>query len=503
MAFKNYGKALNLFLLLICAVAVTVKCLGDAFTPRLPLKLKPVIITKVHVYPPLVVVSTNQHVACENTAFIYTASVTYGGLNPVYKWQLNGVSVGGNSPKLTINNTSIKIKPGDVVRCIVKNSENNLSGTSNSVTGIYTYPYATPTIRIYDLTYPPPLCSGDEITIGSEISGYTLNMFRNYRLLWYINGVFIRATDHTGLVVNTVKNGDVITCELITTGECYISTPQKSNRFVVNLQPDAAAARITIATNTVNACAGSALTYKATVANGGERPKYQWIVNGQNVGTNSDEYTATNLQNGDKVSCSMLSSVLCSAGPVLSNQETVSVKTVSNNSVSITSTAVDNYIKANEAVTFTAVAANTGNVNYQWQVNGVNEGLNSANYTRAGLTLGDKVTCIISEENKCVTAPVSNTITILIKLPIVIPNTFTPNADGVNDTWEIKALVAYPGSTVSIFNRSGQQIYHSVDYSTPWNGTYNNRPIPAGTYYYIIDVKNGSAKLSGYVTVLR
>jgi gliding motility-associated-like protein len=86
---------------------------------------------------------------------------------------------------------------------------------------------------------------------------------------------------------------------------------------------------------------------------------------------------------------------------------------------------------------------------------------------------------------------------------LVIPNVFSPNGDGINDKWQILYLETYPGSTVDVYNRYGQIIFHSVGYSNPWDGTYKGKPVPAGTYYYIIDPKNGRSKYTGFVDVLR
>jgi len=84
-----------------------------------------------------------------------------------------------------------------------------------------------------------------------------------------------------------------------------------------------------------------------------------------------------------------------------------------------------------------------------------------------------------------------------------IPNTFTPNGDGINDTWDIKYLEYYPKSIVSVFNRWGQKVYSSIGYPNPWDGRYNGAGLPTGTYYYIIDPKNGQAAISGWVAIIR
>ena len=84
-----------------------------------------------------------------------------------------------------------------------------------------------------------------------------------------------------------------------------------------------------------------------------------------------------------------------------------------------------------------------------------------------------------------------------------MPNTFTPNGDGINDMWDIKGLEFFPGCTVEVYNRYGTMMYHSVGYVVPWDGKFNGEPLPVGTYYYIIDPKNDKPKLSGYVAIIK
>jgi len=86
---------------------------------------------------------------------------------------------------------------------------------------------------------------------------------------------------------------------------------------------------------------------------------------------------------------------------------------------------------------------------------------------------------------------------------ITIPNTFSPNNDGINDVWDIKSLNTYPESVTQVFDRYGRQVFQSTGYGTPWNGTYNGSVLPVGTYYYIIDLKIGTPKLSGWVLLVR
>ncbi|MEO7211984.1 cadherin-like beta sandwich domain-containing protein [Mucilaginibacter sp.] len=86
---------------------------------------------------------------------------------------------------------------------------------------------------------------------------------------------------------------------------------------------------------------------------------------------------------------------------------------------------------------------------------------------------------------------------------MVLPNIFTPNGDGYNDTWALANINLYPNCTVKIFNRGGQQVFNSVGYGIAWDGTFNGRLLPADTYYYIIDLKHGQGVRSGSVTIIR
>jgi gliding motility-associated-like protein len=90
----------------------------------------------------------------------------------------------------------------------------------------------------------------------------------------------------------------------------------------------------------------------------------------------------------------------------------------------------------------------------------------------------------------------------VLKKPIVV-NTFTPNGDGINDKWEIKYIESYPGSTIDIYNRQGEKVYSSVGYASPWDGKYKGDALPTGTYYYIINPKNGRKPFAGNVTIIR
>jgi len=86
---------------------------------------------------------------------------------------------------------------------------------------------------------------------------------------------------------------------------------------------------------------------------------------------------------------------------------------------------------------------------------------------------------------------------------ITIPNVFSPNKDGINDDWRIDGLNTFPEAELQVFDRYGRLVFSIKGYAKPWDGTNNSSPLPAGTYYYVLDLKNGSKKQSGSITILR
>jgi len=83
------------------------------------------------------------------------------------------------------------------------------------------------------------------------------------------------------------------------------------------------------------------------------------------------------------------------------------------------------------------------------------------------------------------------------------PNSFSPNGDGVNDVWNIEALTSYPNATIEVFNRNGQKVFFSKGYLRPFDGNFQNKPLPVGVYYYRINPNNGRRMLSGALTLIR
>lgn len=86
---------------------------------------------------------------------------------------------------------------------------------------------------------------------------------------------------------------------------------------------------------------------------------------------------------------------------------------------------------------------------------------------------------------------------------LYVPNAFSPNGDGINDTWRIPFLDPYLEAEVTVYNRYGQQVYHSEGSLVSWNGVYQQKPLPIGVYVYVIQIKKRQKTLKGTVSIVR
>ena len=85
-----------------------------------------------------------------------------------------------------------------------------------------------------------------------------------------------------------------------------------------------------------------------------------------------------------------------------------------------------------------------------------------------------------------------------------IKNTLTPNGDGINDVWMITGLPDYNNINIKIYSRSGQLVYESTGrYEKPFDGRFRGKDLPAGAYYYRIDLRADCDPIGGSLTLLR
>ncbi|MCH2233099.1 MAG: gliding motility-associated C-terminal domain-containing protein [Crocinitomicaceae bacterium] len=101
----------------------------------------------------------------------------------------------------------------------------------------------------------------------------------------------------------------------------------------------------------------------------------------------------------------------------------------------------------------------------------------------------------------------TDSVTVNVGELITIYSSFTPNGDDVNDKWIITNSGSFPNMEVTVYDRSGQVVFNTVNYSTPekwWDGTFKGKELPSSTYFYVIDLKQGDEGIfKGPVTIIR
>ncbi|WP_462254539.1 PKD domain-containing protein [Ferruginibacter sp.] len=155
-----------------------------------------------------------------------------------------------------------------------------------------------------------------------------------------------------------------------------------------------------------------------------------------------------------------------------------------------------------EGGSFTMKPVITGNnLQYLWSPATYLNNTNTATPTASNMLDDITYQLVVTARGGCA-APPDFVFVKVLKAPKV-PNTFTPNNDGINDFWLIDYLDTYPNCKVQVFTRTGQLVFESRGYKKPWNGTIGGKPLPFDTYYYIIEPENGRKPITGYVTIVK
>jgi len=111
-------------------------------------------------------------------------------------------------------------------------------------------------------------------------------------------------------------------------------------------------------------------------------------------------------------------------------------------------------------------------------------------------------TVVVTSSQGCVS---SDIVIVTVVANITFPNGISPNGDGANDEWIIDNIELFPNSMVEVYNRWGELLFQSKGYVEKWKGVYKGKPLPIGTYYYIINLNDALFPdvFTGPITVLR
>ncbi len=240
-------------------------------------------------------------------------------------------------------------------------------------------------------------------------------------------------------------------------------------------------------------CAGESMLFSAFVGDCPDTASYQWFINGDLVAvTDYHDFETSALQNGDVLSVSTSCFEYC-------------IVDISNASAPFTiigfpvNAGPDFVIKPGEAA---ILQGSTGATDFHWTP----DNSLSSPVILHPVAIPEVTTSyfLVATQDGCT---FSDEAIVYVEEELNITNTFTPNGDGYNDTWEIPSLENYPNCFVEIYDRWGQSLYQTTGYGMKksWDGKSKGKLMEPGVYFYVIDVRDPkfNEPLRGSLTLVR
>ena len=381
-----------------------------------PVSSSPLIMTVSANQPVGVSIVASANPVCTGSQVVFSATAANGGTSPFFSWMVNGINAGTNNPNLTWTPAN-----GDLVSCTMNSNAVCKTGNpanSNLITMVVE-PYLPVNVGI--TASENPVCSGSQVTLTATPTNG--GIAPHYE--WHLNS-YVILHDNPVYTYNP-SDGDTIACHLTSNLLCASGNPAPSNKIRIGVSP-AIVSSVTITASSNPTCAGTPILFTAIPVNGGTNPLFQWLVNGQNAGTNMT-YTFTPV-GGEVVKCQMTSSALCGQGtPVISNPITMNISPALSPGVVISASL--NPVCANTPVLFTATPTNGGVFPaYQWKVNGNPAGATSSTFTYTPLN-GEVITCMLTSGLTCaINNPVvSNAITMIVSSSLPVSASIVANSN--------------------------------------------------------------------------
>lgn len=346
-----------------------------------------------------IIANTSKICIGENLSFVASASNI--GDTTKYAWKVNGITVDTTSS--SYNSTSLK--NNDVVS--VAMTSNTACATSSAVNSnsitVIVNSKVTPAVTI--ATPTTTICSGESMAFSATFTD--AGSAPSY--LWKINGA--NAGSDSILTSSSINNNDIITLQLTSNNNCVTSNIANSNSILVTISSKLTPT-ISVTASNISICDGSNINFTTKTTHAGASPTYQWKINGNNVGTNSNLFSSTQLKNSDVVSVILLSSLTCvTQTSINSNTIILKVNPLVTPTVNISGNTSN--ICIGSPVSFTSSTTNTGDTtSYIWKINGVASGITSANFTTSNLANNDIISVQMTSNTACATNLVVNSNTI-------------------------------------------------------------------------------------------
>ncbi len=316
-----------------------------------------------------------------------------------------------------------------------------------------------------------------DINITTVVSDVACNGLNNGFISTYITG-------GTTPYQYTWSNGSISATDSLLSGGYYsltvidVNNCQASEDSILVTEPDSLIIQTTDIQNPY--CYGNTDGSISINVTGGNQPYlYNWS-------TGSTDTTISNLSIGT-YSITVTDAYNC--------ETTTSYLLEGSDSLILSGTAtVDEHYQGNIDIT---INGGSSPYTYLWSNQMTTEDLSELGAGIYAITVTDIHNCLATDS-------------FTIEIPLIIPTIITPNGDEYNETWSITNIDSYKTVNIEIFNRWGNRLFsfdgsglEYKDKDNQWDGTYNGKELPIGSYIYIISLNNDEETYDGIITIKR
>jgi gliding motility-associated-like protein len=468
---------------IVCSVTFTAANGTQTITSNI------IVMQGINDVVPEVTVVASQQTICAGSTVTFTATNKSFSSSPSYQWKVNGLNVGTNS---TVYSSS-SLTNGSIVECMM---------TVPQCSGGTTKDYSDPiTISVTNTLNPvisitasaATICKGNPVTFTAVAT----QSGTNPTFQWKVNGTNTGINKNT-FTANSLSDADKVSCVITPdqNNSCTAVPVAISNIITVKVN-DVITPTITISASQTEICAGTPVVFSAKTENAGTNPIYQWQVNSKNEGTSVPTFSFSNLKNGDQINCLLSSNNLCNTTPSLSNTIIVIVKDIP----AITFTPEKLTVPAGNSAQLHAAVTGTLD-SFAWSP--ANKLMDPKSLAPFTTTLENAITYQLSVYgiNGCTA---TKSIDVAVIRNLYMPNSFTPNGDGLNDVFRIPPGVSLQLKQFQIFDRWGNKIFSTTDINKGWDGSYKSKQLDSNNFIYLVEgtVANKAILLKGPVILLR